>query len=531
MHMTNEKFDEELVEEENNEIFSASNPTGYFRIAFDQLFENEKLSVYNEFDITSKRHFKNLSSDIVETYNEIFAPDGKLTDEAALTILKLLSSQTKIMTKSISLNDFFEIIDDIADSGDGLLLKTIHEYIEANYSLKLDKITEQMKANKKSVNDELFISDNAAKIYLEISYLSRLLIPVISQYLLYNKASFPSKSQRFEIMEDEGEEELIFDEVTFSIFKYIFDKIAKDDAERLRNKLYKMTYARVVRTAFSAQRYWKIASNLGITVETETLEIYKKLLTNSMTKLKCSEDLNIVSFFTVVINKQTEFLFQNKFKYHYQAIDYSAGEKSSNNDDEELSEFEKIEIKYARKDEGSLVLQNLVIEDICNRLPELLDVSVTEEEIRENLAVISKNSIQERLVSLIVTKYFEDTSAIKRLSAAQYSKVLLCCKKFLEKHKFVLLTQILTSKCEKHRERVAITGTKIKQKIEESNRYKVLFDKKYVYFKDAIDKQLSAMIATIYCSIFKDKNNNELFDSSIKLGNIAEELVELIYQV
>jgi hypothetical protein len=97
--MTNEKIDEEIVKEENNDIFSASNPTGYFRIAFDQLFENEKLSVYNEFDITSKRHFKNLSSDIVETYNEIFAPDGKLTDEAALTILKLLSSQTKIMTK------------------------------------------------------------------------------------------------------------------------------------------------------------------------------------------------------------------------------------------------------------------------------------------------------------------------------------------------------------------------------------------------------------------------------------------------
>jgi hypothetical protein len=104
-------------------------------------------------------------------------------------------------------------------------------------------------------------------------------------------------------------------------------------------------------------------------------------------------------------------------------------------------------------------------------------------------------------------------------------------KKFLEKHKFVLLTQILTSKCEKHRERVAITGTKIKQKIEESNRYKSLFEKKYIYFKENIDKQLSSMIATIYCSIFKDAQDNELFDSSIKIGNIAEELVELVWQV
>ena len=150
-----ENLDQELtVEENSNEIFSTSNPTGLFIIAFDQLFENEKLSVYNEFDVTSKRHFKNLSPDIVETYNEIFAPDGKLTEDAALTILKLLSSQTKIMTKQITLNEFYEIIDDITDSGDNLLLRTIHNHIETNYCLELDKITEAMKSSKKSVNDK-----------------------------------------------------------------------------------------------------------------------------------------------------------------------------------------------------------------------------------------------------------------------------------------------------------------------------------------------------------------------------------------
>ena len=101
---------ENIIEQESSdEIFSASNPTGYFCIAFDQLFENEKLSVYNEFDITSKRHFKNLSADIVETYNEIFAPDGKLNEETALTILKLLSSQTKIITNQTSLNEFLKL--------------------------------------------------------------------------------------------------------------------------------------------------------------------------------------------------------------------------------------------------------------------------------------------------------------------------------------------------------------------------------------------------------------------------------------
>lgn len=486
----------------------------------------------------AKRHFKNLSADVLETYNQLFTDEGKLTSAATLTILKILSAQTKIITiPQLSLQDFIAILDDIIDAGDGLLLTIVHDFVEANYMLELNKITEQMIQNKKNVNEELFISDDAAKIYLEIAYLTRVIIPVMSQYLIYNKALYPAKIQNNDnvIAKDaDTEEELAFEEVTFAIFKHLFDKIAKDDAEKLRNKLYKMAYSRVIRTAVSADRFWKMAGNLGISIETETIEIYKKLLTNSMTKLKCIENnvpLNIISFFSTVINKQTDFLFQNKFKYHYQNIDYSTHKTMHPTDDEDLNEFEKIEIRNARKDEGALVLQDVVIEDTIKKLPELLNVTITDDEVRNAISVVSKNTIQERLVSLIVTKYFDDINAIKRLSAAQYAKVLLCCKKFLEEHKFVLLTQILTAKVSKLRERVAITGTKIKMKFEASKKYQVLFDKKYDSFKELIDKQLCSLIATIYCTIFKDEADNELFDTSIKLNNIAEELVELVYIV
>jgi len=520
------------MEEQNNYIFSTHDEGCYFRIAFDELFNHEKLVVYNDFDLTSKRNFKNLSESIKDTYTTLFESDGKVNEEATIVILKILSAQTKIITNpSMQISDFYEIIDDICDSADGLLLNIIHAYIEENYSLKLDEITENMRAKKRNVNEELFISDAAAKTLLEISYLSRVLIPVISQYFIYNKAAFPPKQQQGVIVDnEETEEEIVFDDANFTIFKYIFDKVAKEQADNLRNKLYKMAYARIIKTAFSAKRYWKIAGNLGITVETETLEIYKKLLTNSMTKLICDPNLNIVSFFTAVVNMQTEFLFQNKFKHHYQALDYE-NEKYSNNNEDDMSEYEKIEIRIARKDEGTLILQNLAIKDIVDRLQEIFDVPVTDDEVRRMLPKIHKNTIQEKILSMIMVKYFDDITAIKRLDALQYSKVLLCCAKFLEKHKFVLLNQIVLSNCEKNRERIAITGTKIKQKIEEAKLYQDLFTNKYSYFKEEIDKQLSAIIATVYCSVFKDDNGNELFDSSIKVGNIAEELVGLAYLI
>ena len=129
----------------NEEVFSISDPVSYFRIAFDQIFEQEKLNVYNDFDLTAKRHFKNLSADILETYVQLFTEDGRLNDEATLTVLKLLSSQTKIMTSSaMPLSEFLNILEDIISSGDEILLKIIHNFVETNYSLELDKITDNM---------------------------------------------------------------------------------------------------------------------------------------------------------------------------------------------------------------------------------------------------------------------------------------------------------------------------------------------------------------------------------------------------
>ena len=47
--------------------------------------------------------------------------------------------------------------------------------------------------------------------------------------------------------------------------------------------------------------------------------------------------------------------------------------------------------------------------------------------------------------------------------------------------------------------------------------------------KQQIDKQLCSIIGTIYASDFKDENGEEPFDTTIKAGNIAEELVRLVY--
>jgi len=160
-----------------------------------------------------------------------------------------------------------------------------------------------------------------------------------------------------------------------------------------------------------------------------------------------------------------------------------------------------------------------------------MEVSVTKEEVANILQYIHMNPIQERIVSMLTFKYFKSTDAIKHLTAYEYAKILLCCVKFLEKQKFIYLPKIILSRCVKQRDRTAIAGVKIKSKIEDSKRYKELLENKYQDFKADIEKNIQAMISTIYGSIFIDSAGENVCETIGKIGPIAEEIVDLCYLV
>jgi hypothetical protein len=402
-----------------------------------------------------------------------------------------------------------------------VLINIIDKFVEENYALSLDQETENSKNKKKKVNVELQFSDSHAKTLLKIAYLYRILIPVVSTYFCYNKASFNANLRE----EDTEVEDLEFDETNSKIFAYLFERIAKRP-EALRNKLYKLTYSRIVKTTYSDKRFWTAAKNVGITKDSEALEIYKKVLTNAIPKFSIEKEKNIISFLQSVINNQIDFLFQNKFKYKFTPLETTS--ESYGEDDENLTEFEKLEILTSRKDEGSYILRKINIEETVNRIPEKLGVGVSDGEVKELLKTLNRNSIQEQIVSLITFKYFNDVNAIKYISFYQYCEIVIACKKFLEEHKFRYLPEILIANCEKHRERANIIGTRVRPQILISKKYRDLFEEKYKNFEEDIEKPFLAFIGTTYCSVFKDSEGNELFDSSVKVAKIAEEILDLV---
>jgi hypothetical protein len=526
MKMDNQEEKDYKVDKGNEEAFFSADGGSYFGIAFDKIFKQGPIHVYNLFEMNSKRNFRNLTNSILETYEELFLNEkGKFDESYAMILFDILNIKSKLMVDETNFESFLEMLDRLTDSNEGLLLTTIGNFVDKNYALELDKSTTQAKEDKKKVNEELQFSDAHAKNLLKVSYLFRFMIPVISVYFTYNKSLFAKNEEE---VQSEEFEDMKFDEINASIFKHLFEKMVKGH-KALRNKLYKLAFSRVSKTSYSDKRFWSTAKNQGITKETVTLDIYKKLMVNAIPKLSIKADKNIVSFFSSVINNQIDFLFQNKFKYKYTSLG-DTSEKYTD-DENESSEYERLEIQMLRKDEGMFIIRKLNIEQVLKTIPNKFGVDVTEDEIKTEMMMMNRHTVQEKIISMLTFKYFKDKSAIKFLTFDQYTLLNIAVRKYLEKHKFVFLPQILTAKCEKHKERTNISGKRIRPLIQDSKKYKELFASKYRNFSEDIEKPLSSIIGTTYSSVFTDNDGKELFDSTVKVAKIADELLDLAYLI
>lgn len=522
-----------------NDLFFVADNGNYFGISFDKIFGQPQLEIYNTFEMSSKRNFKNLSAPILDTYTTLFLDeDGNIKEDAEILFFQLLRMKSDIMVsdENIPYEKFMEYIDSLMKTGNGVLITLIDEFVESNYSLNLDKITQETKDKKRKINPELQFTDAHAKELLKISYLYRVMIPLISIYFFYNKGGFSSIIQReedldlsenIEGLEEESTEEMEFDEVNSLIFAKLFDKFASNP-EALRNKLYRLTYSGVSKTSYSDRRFWLAAKNVAITEKTEALDIYKKLLTNAIPKLSIDGDKNVISFLQSVINNQVDFLFQNKFKYRFIPLGNNENAFSTeDNDDSSISEFERVEIQQSRKDEGEYLIRKMNINETIQSIPEKMNVGVSEAEVQELMTHLKQNSIQEEIIAILTFKYFNDKDALKFVTFYQYCYLLIACKKYLLNQKYKYLPLILTANCEKHRERVNISGKRVRPEILTSKKYTDLVKEKYPNFAEEIEKPFLSFIGTIYSSTFKDDNGEEIFDSSVKVGKIAEEIVNL----
>lgn len=501
----------------------------YLSIDFEGIFEQKGLDVYHDFDLRAKRNFKNIAGLIGNTYSDIFFDENfNLKKGMDILFFNLLNIKYKLMTEDIYYSDFIEILDAFIESYDKRLLKAIEEHVKQNYTLILDAVTEDSKRKNKKVNTQLQLTDDHGVIIAQVACLFRILIPLVSEFFVYNKKNFPKNDT-----EDASDdfEDVRFEQANLEIFDHYFDMMAEDKSKAVKNKLFKLVSSRISKTIYSDRRFWGVAKSHGITKQSESVSIYKKIMTIAIPKLVVQQDINVVSFLQAIINNQIDFLLQNKFKFKAEIIDDARHSRFSD-DDDDVSEYDQIEAMMLRKDDGLFALRTISIQETLGRIRDAFNVEVTQDELRSVIKTFHKHEIQEQIVSFMTYKFFNDKSAVKFMTFNQYCLLVMYCKKYLTAHKFVILPKMLTAKCEKHRLRVNIIGKKTLPMIIESKKYNTLFRLKYEHYTKEIEKPLTTLIASSYSSTFKNEiDGSELFDSATKIGRIAEEFLDLAYLI
>ena len=502
-----------------NQNFYISENKKIFTINFSKILNKPSLEKYNDFDLSVKKALNNIIETVLTNYEEILCDkNGDLYPEAIYFIVHLLDAKHKLnIAESMNLDIFTELIDKIINAGNNNVIELIKKYIDENYTPMSEK--ELTKYKKKKDLKQLTITDEMAKNILLVAYFQCLLVPIISEYIRLNKNDENSN------LETETLCNIIFDHVIMKCIPY---------PNRLKNKIYKLVESRVTSMMFSGKAFWEKASEHGIDPYDVIETIYKKIITASLYKIDMSqlqEEKNIVSYLTSIINNQIRFQFTLKFSENYTYYNPTSGVVSViNNDDEDMA-VDIVEAALGQKDEGILILESLNAKDIIEQIPEKMGVSATKEEVNEIITnkLLKANPIQEQLVSLMTYKYFKSTTTIKLLNAFQYGKLVLACDKYLVQHKYPILSKILIADCYAQIEKENIIGNKIKDKIESSNKYKDLFEKKYKDYEGDIENALLKLMNTIVASKFIDKNNNDLFEDELKATDVANELIELAY--
>ena len=538
-----EHYDKQIVVDGDNTIdnlFFSANQGDYFCMNFDKFFNRNDLRVFNLFELSAKRNFKNSAADILQTYNELFVVDGKLKKSVLPLFYTLLKIKSDLditdpdAGTALQYNDFMKVMDELATCYDSILLKTISDYVEEHYTANLDATTEQMIAAKKKVNVELMITDEMGKNITKAAYLFRFFMPIVSVYFYHNKKIF-ARTIEMSAEEDEegGDDAPAFEIANSQIFnKLIALACGEKEAEAIKRKLYKMVAARIAPTGFRDKEFWAVAKNTSITMDTETTDIYRKLLTNGIPKINCDSDKNMINFFSAVINNQIDFIFMNKFRYKV-AVLKTNGSGGEDDDNEITSNnvYDKADVINTRKDEGSYILRQLNIERILERLAVDFGVGLSNMEVQEYAKKVRSNPVQEQIVSLMAIKYLKDSKSIKCMNAMQYSRLVLLCEKYLRLNGYENLAKIIMAKCTKHKERANICGKKMRPAILSSKLYGQLFEVKYRSFLSDIDDPIISFIGTVYGSEFTDDNGEVVVNPDVKINTIAKELIMLIKEV
>lgn len=380
------------------------------------------------------------------------------------------------------------------------MMAKIRKMVDDNYYVPV-----QTKDGLKYV-ESLEFRDEHAKVMMYISMAMKIMVPVMFHFINTNNLN---------------KEVPLFD-----FYEKLFYMFSEEI--NIYNKLWVTTQARVRHNYTKNKVLWDQREVMGVDPLTYANSLLKdKIISETM--FKYTFDKNIVSFNSVVIDKQLGY-------FIIEPYDHTMVELTSDKDSEGLSGLDKLEMNSVKIDESLIILSNTNIKRTIKKIRKSLNIEIPKEEVdfyKEHYVI---NKFQVQLVNYFYAKYFGGYRDLNLLTRKNYLRLLILLKKRLIFQGFVYLPQILTGNVEKLNKRT-IQNHKFLVKIENSSVYNELVNQKFSTLEELNKSNLILnLLSTILNTSFRlvDYSSPEKLGEKIEINNpdiLSDEFLNFLNQI
>lgn len=371
-----------------------------------------------------------------------------------------------------------------------------------NYTLNL--------TYRNTKNPGLQYNDKHAKIFLVISLVMNMIIPLITHYIHVNKIA-------------------AVNDFILQAFDILLNDLFDVD---ICNKLFETAVSNISRNEKHNSGLWKKQDIRGKNVTTHSISSVNNIILNIIPKYVFSGNV-IKMNFTSILNNTAFQVTDIGYEFNFVSL------SSSKRDQENNSEFDKFESFLTKQDE-SLYLLNKVCSEQAMQNIEMTYGPFSDEEIRFYMRELSRDRdadgvihpFQKELIFDLFYRYFGDPITIRGINQEDYIKLMLAAKRILLDHGMVILPYIISSRITRHITRKNI-NKKEQSKIELSPKYAEL-EEKYSN-NPKIKERVISLLAQILTSDFQIIEYNGPFKElhghkleTVMTDTIFEELFEYV---
>lgn len=404
-------------------------------IEFEKYFKTD--DTLNTFIIKPKQAYYNNHTFIfpyVNYFMEYYDKDNELL--VAYYKIKFMIDRKNNYSKEVFFEDLYEYI--LTDS----MVKKIKKMVNDNY-------IESLAAKREYKHKSIQFLDEHGKILLTSSIAIKIFIPLVTHYI--SKMGIPKT-------------DLFLMEAFEDIFSYF------EGRNNIKNKLYEFVLSKVNPTQSRDKGHWIKAEIEGEDIESETTDIYNKLITDIIYKM--TFEGNLAAFLSTSINKNVSWMLRKKFGRNRKVI-------TDQKDSDGLSDLDKIEMNMSKMDESFIITGEINAKQVIKKLTKKYKLKITDDEIDYYLNNMHLNEMQKNLIFQIFGSDFGCIRDMHAIGRIRVCKLVIIMKKKMEMKGFIIMQHILSGNMHHNPNLRKLPKKKLKD-ILESDKYEFI-RKKYRY--------------------------------------------------